>query len=70
MPEKDKIQKKFLLTPAQAEFLHQRRKEIGNLSDYIRGLIAADMPDFPQDMPPHGDIERIPEDKLHRWEKE
>lgn len=59
MPAKDKIQKTFFLTPSQAEYLKQRRKVIGNLSDYIRSLIAADQPDFPQDMPPQGDIERI-----------
>lgn len=57
MPAKDKIQKTFFLTPAQAAYL--KRAVTGNLSDYIRNLIAADMPDFPQDMPPQGDIERI-----------
>lgn len=61
MPAKDKIQKTFFLTPAQAEYL--KRNVTGNLSDYIRGLIAADLPAFPMDMPPQGDIERIPERK-------
>lgn len=64
MPAKDKIQKTFFVTPAQAKFL--KDAGIGNLSEYVRSLIKADKPDFPDDMPPHGNIERIPEDKLKR----
>lgn len=67
MPAKDKIQKTFFLTPAQDDYL--KDAGIKNLSDYIRSLIAADLPAFPMDMPPYGDIERIPEEKLKRGKK-
>lgn len=59
MPAKDKIQKTFFVTPAQEKYL--KDAGIKNLSDYVRNLIASDQPEFPMDMPPQGDIERIPE---------
>lgn len=68
MPAKDKIQKTFFVTPAQDEFLRGNVAR-GELSDYVRSLIKADKPDFPDDMPPYGDIERIPEEKLKRGKK-
>jgi hypothetical protein len=52
MPAKDKIQKTFFLTPAQVKFL--KNAGIKNLSEYIRRLIAADQPGFPDDMPQQG----------------
>lgn len=56
MPAKnDRVQKIFFLTPAQNEYLSQVIVK-GELSDYIRSLIKADKPDFPDDMPPRSDI--------------
>jgi hypothetical protein len=54
MPAKDdRIQKTFFVTEAQDKFL--RLAVSGNLSDYIRNLIAADLPAFPMDMPGQGE---------------
>jgi len=58
MPAKEKILKTFFITPAQDAYL--KAAGIGNLSEYLRKLIAADQPEFPEDMQPYGDIERIP----------
>lgn len=57
MPAKNKIQKIFHVTPAQDEFL--RRAVTGNLSEYIRRLIAADLPGFPVDMPGQGERQLV-----------
>lgn len=57
MPAKDKIQKTFHVTPAQDEFLN--RAVSGNLSDYIRNLIATDLPGFPMDMPAQGEKQAV-----------
>lgn len=68
MPAKDdRIQKTFFLTPAQEQFL--KDAGIKNLSKYVRQLIAMAQPGFPMDMPPQGDIERIPKTKLKRGKK-
>lgn len=52
MPAKDKIKINLWLTPAQHAAL--QAANINNLSEYIRGLIAADLADFPNDMPGQG----------------
>jgi hypothetical protein len=58
MPAKDKIKITFWLTPAEDKALKDAltlpNGKRRNQSDYIRGLIAADLPDFPADMPGQG----------------
>lgn len=62
MPAKDdRIQKTFFLTESQDEFL--RRAVSGNLSDYIRRLIAIDLPGFPMDMPAQGEKQMVTIDR-------
>lgn len=63
MPAKnDRVQKIFFLTPAQDEYLRQNVVK-GELSDYIRSLIKADKPAFPDDMPPRSDIREYNEQR-------